>query len=630
MQCDDDWYLVVWNVSKGLDGQDPDTGHPVYHFTWHEAFSACPVAAVILRLYHVLSISPALLLAHNFAFEYRFLCTTSWAELLFGGLYGLTLFRLLASLSSGLCHQGANDYLSCEAADMQYVSGQDQLAAARRQAPESAAVPLACSLEDAMTRVAVASDFRSVGDPAWWQWAESAQSSACCAAVGMNSLLLTGRKLFWAFQGLAGQSSRPRRRRQSTALLERLASPVERVEGQWCGKWPRASGHVADQIAVRCLGASVHVTPTKRRVLEMALYFERLGQRDPSACGTYFGSHWWRLQCTFDGATTVQASVLSGLAWIQPIKSNLVSCVVPEGTTYPFSVVVNGLAEDWTFAQPLHLSLCRLPSSGSPQGAAVCTEPFHNLHEGRVVPDLVEHHLRLGFHVDIYDSDGTGAQAYERFRGTGRVAYFPRFVRAQFGEGLAGVEAAFIGEPAEGCSAGMQEIHCLFRHRGRTRWVAPRLDPDEYFHSAARGTRNTSVTELLAHLEDRVRHVFVPTLEFGGPPAAAKGEHVVARFPLCSGIVVPKWMVLSDPTDAMSSHGHSVRPRPWTSDEAMHHVNGSLLRINHYLEMFGPRFVPYIHPSRQQYRVRDRSLLAQRRWEVRRRRPQAREAGVKA
>jgi len=358
---------------------------------------------------------------------------------------------------------------------------------------------------------------------------------------------------------------------------------------------------------VHALGASVHVTPSGRRVLEMALFFERLDAAGADVCGTYIGSHWWRLQCSV-GGKTVPASVLSGLAWVQPTKSNLVACALPPHGGYPLSVLVDRLAEDGAFSQPMRLELCALAGL-APSGAAVCTEPLHSLRGGRLLPDLVEHHLQLGFRVDLYDSDGSAGPAFERFRRLGPVAHFPRFVARHFGERLGSEEAAGIHEPAAGCSAGMQEIHCLFRHRGRSRWVAPRLDPDEYFHMPSSGRLNRSVIEVLASLEG-ARHVFVPSLEFGGRPAAAEGQHVAERFPLTSGILNPQWIVLSDPANAMSSHMHAVRPRPGTHDDLLRHANGSLLRVNHYLEMFGPRFVPFIHASRQQYRSRDRSLLS--------------------
>ena len=69
-------------------------------------------------------------------------------------------------------------------------------------------------------------------------------------------------------------------------------------------------------------------------------------------------------------------------------------------------------------------------------------------------------------------------------------------------------------------------------------------------------------------------------------------------------------MVLSDPAEAMTSHTHAVRPRPGTPDAAMVAINGTTLRVNHYLHMFGERYVSFIHAERQNYTEEDRSMLA--------------------
>ncbi|CAK0859869.1 unnamed protein product [Prorocentrum cordatum] len=369
---------------------------------------------------------------------------------------------------------------------------------------------------------------------------------------------------------------------------ERLEAPVERVEAQWCGEWPRATAHATSWLSVHVLGATVHQTPSGRRVFETALFFERTDVgTDQQVCESFVGSQWLRLQCSVSGisvpASTLSGvpsasvgarqkvlealalvghsfasffhrhlgkevvtehpscSPMSGFGWMKPMKSNLVACVLPRSVQYPAVVAVDLLAAEGSFLQPLLIELCGVP--GRARGAVVCTEPLHGLHGSRAVADSVEHHLKIGFQVDLYDADGTGEDAFRRWEHTGRLRYFPRFVRTHLGERLAGAEAAAIHDPTAGCSLGFQEIHCLFRHRGRSRWVAPRLDPDEYFYTPRR-SNESSVLSALSALEG-ARHAFIPSFEFGGAPAASRARAVPERFFLHSGIANPRWTVLS-------------------------------------------------------------------------------------
>ena len=420
----------------------------------------------------------------------------AWAALLTTRAYGEVLFKVLDALSKRLCFEGPSP-LGCEASDLQYEGLEGQLSAAQALAPNATGPGPPCSLEGVMAQLALATRLRARGHPRWAEPVARAQAVARCVGADgdLSALVLTGRRPFEALLRLGAGVPPPRRPHGTPRLWERLRSPVERVEAQWCGANPRASGRVADMIAVHALGAAVHRTPAGRRVLEVAVFFEREyppARGEGESCGTFLASHWYRPRCHV-GDAVAEASVLSGLMWSQPIKSNLFACVLPEEVRERMVVTLD--EEDWE--EPLRIELCLLPADlPPPSGAAVCTEPLHSLHGSRAVVDLVEHHLDLGFAVDLYDSDGSAEAAFDRFRATGRVAYFPRFVAAQYGERLGRAERSELDEPAAGCSAGMQEIHCLFRHRGRSRWVAPRLDPDEFFFAPWRANGSAAVAAM--------------------------------------------------------------------------------------------------------------------------------------
>eukprot|EP00929_Paragymnodinium_shiwhaense_P062158 TRINITY_DN31029_c0_g1_i3.p1 TRINITY_DN31029_c0_g1~~TRINITY_DN31029_c0_g1_i3.p1 ORF type:complete len:599 (-),score=65.40 TRINITY_DN31029_c0_g1_i3:383-2179(-) len=537
--CSGDWYLAVWNISEGLHMADVDMGNPLMQYTWHESFSTCVIGGLIFRLYHLLSTQIFHVLAIPFGWELGILLDTSWTDLL-RSLYGRTLFKLLHILSQRICRDSAA-FIECKGKELLETDLTEQLERVARPLPMLRESSVACSHEDVMARIGAGHE-----DPFNWEsWVKTAQQSARCATERWELLELLGTnwRIFQALLGLPVpglHSFRDGKPPHSKSFAERLTSAALKVEGQWCGDNPRASAVIGrDLLLVHALGATVHQTPGGRRVLELALYFERVARELEEACDSWEGSYWFRLQCTFRGQTSTyvrDASMLSGLTWMQPRKSNLVSCVVPEGVEYPFLVEVD--RKDDEFEAPLQLELCALEEPASIR-ATVCTEPLHSLKGSRKVSDLVEHHLKLGFHVDLYDSDGSGEHAYDHFRHTGRVKYFPNFVQYQYGSRLGSTEAAGLNEPAAGCSVGMQEMHCLFRNRGRSRWVAPRLDPDEYFYFAKEGKDDTSVVTLFERFGD-ASHLLLDSLEFGGTTYAEPDAPVVERFFMSSGILNPQ------------------------------------------------------------------------------------------
>merc|ERR1712118_319834 len=136
--------------------------------------------------------------------------------------------------------------------------------------------------------------------------------------------------------------------------------------------------------------------------------------------------------------------------------------------------------------------------------------------------------------MDIYDLDGSAADVVAPFVAAGKAEYFPRFpamISAHVGE----LAAAAKHEPADGRSCAIQELHCLFRHRGRSRWVVPRLDPDEYFVNSNPSSRVFQDFEQGAWFGDPVLRaslsaVYVASVEFGGPPEAPFSSPPPVRF----------------------------------------------------------------------------------------------------
>jgi hypothetical protein len=369
--------------------------------------------------------------------------------------------------------------------------------------------------------------------------------------------------------------------------------------------------------------------------IDIALFVDRLDRHHD--CDTWLGAHLLRMQCTYrvagmSDSIIRQARTLSGLTWLRPMKASLFSCEMPsevltaEGETEVY-------LQDLDYGWKVPFVLCgskrpERPAALKKENITICTEPFHSIspRTAHLFRDSLAYHIRQGAMMDVYDLDGSAASVVKPFVAKGRARYFPYFpekVSAHVGE------LALDGrsEAADGCSCGLQEMHCLLRNRGRSRWIVPRLDPDEFFAPGRSTRRHGNTTESTtgrnANLHctqafqdflpsgrfgsiatsQEIGAVFISSIEFGGRLYAGRSSPAYERFQRRTLTSTPRWISVVNPDNALSTHLHTVRPRPGART-----LDFAGLRLHHYLDAFGYLKRGFLGTARTNFQSRDDHL----------------------
>ncbi|CAE8626392.1 unnamed protein product [Polarella glacialis] len=225
-------------------------------------------------------------------------------------------------------------------------------------------------------------------------------------------------------------------------------------------------------------------------------------------------------------------------------------------------------------------------------------------------PTLLEqwlaYHEEMGVdHFALYDSDGSAGPVAAPRAAAGKVSYFPHWP-SQLSEKLGSIS---LTPHCRHCLSALAEAHCLWSNRGLSRWVVTLHSFDAYLavnQGPWGGTMPGATLALPLTLLEPVRReigtVAIPMLDFGGPPR--NSSWLIARFVYRAiqpvqvlaeiGRGNPRddcWLnhpgvTLKNPENVWGVYDHYARSRPGSTDVE---VPFELLRVNHYVDTFGPR-----------------------------------------
>jgi len=229
----------------------------------------------------------------------------------------------------------------------------------------------------------------------------------------------------------------------------------------------------------------------------------------------------------------------------------------------------------------------------------------------------LQYHMMLGIdHFVVYDSDGSAAEIVAPHVATGTITYFPKWP-SRLSQKLEDVSRT---PHCRKCLSAQAEAHCLWLSRGLSRWVLSLHSFDAYLGvaqgrdgSASSGLQHvvTVVAPLLAFEPERRRigTIALPMLDFGGEPSntswlLGRFRHR-ARQPV--SVVGSKsrgnprpnsWLnhmgvTLRNPENVLGVLDHFARSRPGTVDVE---VPPEVMRVNHYVDAFGPRCASHFIP----------------------------------
>jgi len=685
-----DWIRVQDMVRRLLFAGEEKLYHPIFDYLWLPEFEKCAVGAATLRLFHLYVISSGHLFLEYFpfAFEVSVLRRVRWSSIAWSG-WGSALFALLDTLSQDVCSPadvrrgGSGIVVMPGVLSEQPCEGP----ASGAQDPRNSGASALPKNATGFARAAAAA-FRAAGLSRGWEVAVDHAQRALLVAAGsagttLVGLLRTRWPVFAVLRAVAercehelGPADQPcpsghavnmfeaKLGHQQTPALHPHGACNQRVEAaggflaslgraECTSASPsqqhalelcelvrsRAAAHM-DVVVVGAASRSVGCAGARppRMELDIALFVDRLDLTHD--CDTWLGTHFLRPRCVFrifePEEVAVPARVLSGLSWLRPMKTTLVTCELPANlrprlfAALETSGRIEARLEDPDFLWRVPFALCASafrpysvhPSGGATAAAAprvlenvtICTEPIHSVRNdtAHLVQHALEYHSRQGAFLDVYDLDGSAAATVAPFVAAGRARYFPHFPQS-LSPHVGTLAAAARREPADGCSCGLQEMHCLMRNRGKSRWVVPRLDPDEFFARASgrgvpgcrdafrdfgAGGRFGSVA-----VRRELAAVFVGSVEFGGRARGRRASPAFVRYIWRSRRSTPRWTALVNPENALSTHLHSVRPRPGARV-----LDFSGLKLHHYLEAFGHLERGFIGDARTDHRRHDDRL----------------------
>ncbi|CAE8607830.1 unnamed protein product, partial [Polarella glacialis] len=376
------------------------------------------------------------------------------------------------------------------------------------------------------------------------------------------------------------------------SVWEALASeslPEDEVVLGW-GLCDVSHVQVAEQVAVNVVGASIRRSKLGITV-EAALFFENQRTWQPEMkdliCSRCFesapGANFFRISCSGSPAT-----VTSALGGPRPWSATSVACSLPLGAEGLSAdhLDINLFETTGAWQRPVALRLCRSAVPRTRSTVAVCTQPLFNLQaRPHVLTDWLVYHrdvLGVDGSIDIYDIDGSAA-----VEGSLGVSYFPRFPKLIGSPWLA--SATRLTSPY--VTEILQQMHCLYRHRSLgTQWVLFLHSPDEYLVSRAFGERAVSALHwaLAESGRQRTSWIGLTARNFGGQDAGVELP-AVSRFTKYDPDTSDHgcFAVMAHPGNVLSMHVHWARKRhpaltTWMTDN-------SLLRVNHYLDLFAAR-----------------------------------------
>jgi len=346
--------------------------------------------------------------------------------------------------------------------------------------------------------------------------------------------------------------------------------------------------------------------------LELLVFIERLrpvglpsgffNEITENRCEMDFASHFHRAFCLLPGPRIVAAAMISGLLVHPPYGPASWACTLPDdlATLQVNKRTVHLQLLDpslWDSPLKLHVVLpAKLPPGDVLRPAydlVACPQPLYRLeaHADRVRDWLAYHH-RLGIeHWTIYDLDGSGESIISEE--DGNITLVTRLPERLGSDRL---KAGNAWNPI--CLESLAQTQCLWKYRGRAKWVTSLHSFDEYLVSerhAGKGLANFKAS-VLAKSERSERPpsvIRLPAVDYGGRPVEGVpvDAPMVARFLRHTGKLF--WhIVFADPAAVIGINTTSATPRRPCASIVLQHFAPHDLRVNHYVDAVGARDDP--------------------------------------